>query len=47
MSKPNILIIEDNEDMIFTLTKTLKKEGYNILSSTEGKKGLSILKNKT
>ena len=46
MSKPNILIIEDNEDMIFTLTKTLKKEGYNILSSTEGKKGLSILKNK-
>jgi len=46
MSKPNILIIEDNEDMIFTLTKTLKKQGYNILSSTEGKKGLSILKNK-
>lgn len=46
MSKPNVLIIEDNEDMIFTLSKTLKKEGYNILSSTEGKKGLSILKNK-
>ncbi|MFO7890175.1 MAG: sigma-54 dependent transcriptional regulator [bacterium] len=46
MSKPNILIIEDNEDMIFTLTKTLKKEGYNVLSSIEGKKGLSILKNK-
>jgi len=46
MSKPNILIIEDNEDMIFTLTKTLKKQGYNVHSSTQGKKGLSILKNK-
>ena len=46
MSKASILIIEDNEDMIFTLTKTLEKEGYIVNSTTKGKKGLSILKNK-
>lgn len=46
MSKANILIVEDNEDMIFTLRKTLEKEGYKLYSSTTGNEGLSILKNK-
>ena len=42
MNDTKILIIEDNEDMVFTLSKVLKKEGYHIYSSNTGEEGLKI-----
>jgi two-component system response regulator AtoC len=42
MIDAKILIVEDNEDMAFTLSKVLKKEGYQIFSANTGEKGLEI-----
>lgn len=44
MNHAKILIIEDNEDMIFSLSKVLKKEGYLIFKATTGEEGIKILK---
>ncbi len=43
MSGAKILIIEDNEDLVFSLTKVLKNEGYHVLSADSAEKGLEIL----
>ncbi len=44
MGNAKILIIEDNEDMVFTLSKVLKKEGYDVDTAKTGEDGLSIFK---
>lgn len=44
MSRGKILIIEDNEDLVFTLSKVLKKEKYDVYTANTGEKGLDILR---
>jgi two-component system phosphate regulon response regulator PhoB len=39
MSKQKILIIEDERDLIEVLTYNLAKEGYEVVSATDGKEG--------
>lgn len=43
MNNAKILIIEDNEDLVFSLTKVLKNEGYQVISAESGEEGLEIL----
>ena len=43
MNKAKILIVEDNEDLAFSLSKVLKKEGFTIFMSTTGEEGIAIL----
>ncbi len=43
MSKANILIIEDNEDLCQTLADVLRKEGNKVRTAYTGDHGLSIL----
>jgi two-component system phosphate regulon response regulator PhoB len=40
MSKQKILIIKDERDLIEVLTYNLTKEGYDVISATDGKEGL-------
>lgn len=40
MSKQTILIIEDERDLVEVLTYNLAKEGYEVLSASDGKEGL-------
>jgi len=42
MDNTKILIIEDNEDMAFTLSKVLKKEKYKVFTASTGEEGISI-----
>ncbi|MFH1940520.1 MAG: sigma-54 dependent transcriptional regulator [bacterium] len=42
MKNVRILIIEDNEDLSFTLTKVLKKEGCQVFVCMTGEEGLAI-----
>jgi DNA-binding NtrC family response regulator len=44
MSIANILIIEDNEDLSFTILKVLQKEGYRIFTAKSGEEGLLVLR---
>ncbi|HEX9653764.1 MAG TPA: sigma-54 dependent transcriptional regulator [bacterium] len=44
MSKANILIIEDNEDLCQTLADVLKKDGQKVRTAFTGEHGLAILK---
>lgn len=44
-AQKSILIIDDSEDIIEVLSLRLKKEGYTILSSLEGKEGLKLALN--
>jgi len=43
MSKSNILIIEDNEDLCKTLADVLRKEGHKVRTAFSGEHGLSVL----
>ncbi len=43
MTEAKILIIEDNEDLVFSLTKVLQNEDYQVVSASSGEKGLEIL----
>src|SRR5258708_6628404 len=40
MSKPTILIIEDERALVEVLTYNLRKEGFEVLSATDGQDGL-------
>lgn len=40
MSKQKILIIEDERDLVEVLTYNLEKEGYDVISATDGNEGL-------
>ena len=45
MDNVKILIVEDNEDLSFSLTKVLKKEGYTVMAAGTGEEGISIFRN--
>ena len=40
--KPKILIVEDNEDLLFSLSKVLQKENYDIITATNGEEAIEI-----
>ena len=42
--KAKILIIEDNEDMGFTLANVLNKQGYETFTATTGEDGIEIVR---
>ncbi len=42
MNHASVLIIEDNEDLSFTLTKVLKKDGYTVFSVKTAEDGIVI-----
>ncbi|MFQ5753566.1 MAG: sigma-54-dependent transcriptional regulator, partial [bacterium] len=44
MSKANVLIVEDNEDLCQTLAEVLRKKGNKVRTSYTGEHALSILK---
>ena len=39
----NVLIVEDSDDLLFSLSKTVTKEGYSVLSATTAREALEIL----
>lgn len=39
----NVLIVEDSEDLLFTLSNTVRKEGYGVLGASNGNEALQIL----
>jgi DNA-binding response OmpR family regulator len=45
MKKPLILIIEDDNEIRFTLEDRLREENFPVLSAGNGKQGLQILEN--
>lgn len=42
MNNTKILVIEDNEDLSFSIAKVLKKEGHSVFVSKTGEEGLDI-----
>jgi two-component system response regulator AtoC len=44
MNSANILVIEDNEDLCFTISKVLQKEGYRVFAAKSGEEGLPTLR---
>ena len=40
MRKPTILIIEDDRSLVDVLTYNLAKEGFEVMSATDGQEGL-------
>ncbi len=44
MDNHTILIVDDEPNIINSLKRLLRKEGYNLLTSTSGKEGLQLLK---
>ncbi len=43
MSADKILIVEDNEDLAFSLSKVLKKEGYKVYTTGTGEDGIDVV----
>jgi two-component system, NtrC family, response regulator AtoC len=44
MNPANILVIEDNEDLAFTISKVLQKEGCRVFTAKSGEEGLLVLR---
>lgn len=44
MSQEKILIVEDNEDLLFTLRRVLEKENYVVFSAEDGKEAIEVFK---
>lgn len=44
-SKPTVLVIEDDTEMIYILNFILEKEGFKVYSSADGEEAISALKN--
>jgi DNA-binding NtrC family response regulator len=44
MENVKILIVEDNKDLAFTLSRVLKKEGYKVLTAETGEKGVDTFR---
>ena len=42
--KFKILVIDDNEDNIFTIKTVLKRENYDVISATRGLAGIELAK---
>ena len=45
MKNAKILIVEDNDDLLFTLNQVLKKEGYKLFSAASGEEAVKIFNN--
>ncbi|MFX0080421.1 MAG: response regulator [Candidatus Hodarchaeota archaeon] len=43
-SKPLLLVVDDNQDILFNLKIMLEEKGYDIMTSINGEKALSLLK---
>ena len=46
MSKPLILAIDDEKDILNLLRYNLEKEGYQVLSASSGETGFELARNK-
>ena len=46
MEKPTLLIVDDEESILKSLTRTLVDEGLNILTALSGNQALETLENK-
>jgi two-component system, NtrC family, response regulator AtoC len=44
MNSANILVIEDNEDLSFTISKVLHKEGFKLFTAKSGEDGLLLFR---
>jgi DNA-binding response OmpR family regulator len=44
VSRKKIVIIEDEPDILEVLSYNLKREGYDVLTATDGAKGLALIK---
>ncbi|AET67685.1 response regulator with CheY-like receiver, AAA-type ATPase, and DNA-binding domains [Desulfosporosinus orientis DSM 765] len=42
-----LLVIDDEEHLCWALDKGLRQEGYQVLTTTQGKKGLELIQNET
>ncbi|MDR3634997.1 MAG: response regulator transcription factor [Isosphaeraceae bacterium] len=42
MSKPKILVIEDERSLVEVLTYNLEREGFEVLAATDGREGLRL-----
>ena len=45
MENPKILIVDDDEDLIQSLSLRLRNEGYDVVSGTDGYQGLEQARN--
>ncbi|MEO0474761.1 MAG: response regulator [Planctomycetota bacterium] len=43
MSRPRILVVDDEQHIISLLSMTLRKEGYEVVSANTGQKALQLL----
>lgn len=41
-SPPRVLVVEDEETLLFTLAHNLKREGYRVITATRGDDGLAL-----
>ena len=41
-SQPKVLVVEDEETLLFTLKHNLKREGYNVFAASRGDDGLRL-----
>ena len=46
MSKPLIVVVEDETDIQDIITYNLKREGYDVLTASRGDQGLSLIQAK-
>ncbi|MCP4689281.1 MAG: response regulator, partial [Desulfobacterales bacterium] len=45
MSDPiKVVVIDDNEDYIFTMETFLKRKGYEVYTALDGEKGLELVR---
>jgi CheY-like chemotaxis protein len=42
-TKPLVMVVDDNEDILFNLNILLEKEGFEVITASSGKKALEIL----
>lgn len=40
-----ILVVDDDQDMVFIITEFLKKNGYEVFSASDGEQALELIKN--
>ena len=43
MSRPRILVVDDEQHIVSLLSMTLRKEGYEVISANNGQKALALV----
>ena len=43
MSRPRILVVDDEQHIVSLLSMTLRKEGYEVISANSGEKAIALL----